>query len=595
MEPSDDNDDHKQKPAASEIDWRAAEYDWRSLNWSKPAGTSLKNALRLRGMTCRKLPESRSKKADFLEEQVDKMEAWEQEWKGGARYPPEFMSMFELQEELAYYNYEEMPELDSETDERKLIKLREYVVKILIGEHNTDRDKANGDTTDTDDSKSVNSADEVSVDIEDRVFSHPEGIEGARHAGKSRHFFAHTMGSPTSKVDKIVRDQYGKLLAEHRFVNNADLQNLGSSFRLETDFNTILVQICFVLTGVMDGGSKGDFDMETLCLADRISLQGIDPNDWIQMTCMPTLEEAFEYAHFKMGKADLGDYFYTQILDPSFNLEEGIIPMMDLPRILDLEGRDLGRISASVSPGKFSPAPSPNPQKPNPTSPQDPNTQVNASFVNKKEQALEEACLQLQKDMYRCLKNPTEALLKKLSMQQVVISEDKDLITGKELPRGITDFEKLDSHSTSLMSCNEESVCGICLPCSKASYDNRNATDPSFDPDNHDHVQETLIYGDDPDSTCCKRCPGFGGVGQPLHPNLWLPQSCQSCGTSIMCNGEIQMCCTKCKFSFIMPAPEKERKTVSYVVSSDLTAATGYSGALAPGPLASPLGVVIIY
>ena len=316
-------------------------------------------------------------------------------------------------------------------------------------------------------------------------------------------------------------------------MNNALLEAFGCDYRLLSEDDTVFVQACSWITGVMDGGEEGDFNIETLCLWDK-TLAAVDPLEYAKLMMCPSRDDAFDYAFMKIGHDPDAEQMTIIITAPVYDLEAGFLPLLELPRLLTPEGKDIGRLSGS--PNRFEPSRTPPPSSsrddsPSPSPSQDdsgaPTKQTEqkkpilATFSNIKEDELERKCRELQDCVNKCLKHPTEGLLRRKNLSKVTVDEDTCLVTGDPYPRNISNYEKLDRHSMSQYSANQEEVAGLCLICTKNAYDARKETDPSFDPEDYDQLYECYCFGR-PGATHCGKCAGIGGRGQPLHPHPHL-------------------------------------------------------------------------
>ena len=547
---------------------------WKGLAWGKQVG--LKSALALRGIPHQKYPSRRQEREDFINKRIASLVDWYSilHSKGHSPDPPELRSNSELADDLRSYDYEEFAGLVEEQGDQG--PCRRKAIQILVDEHcalmlepvsTTEEDDEEDSEEETPDSEQDDTAndtpqeeppsyeeEEPFVEVGTVVYSNPEGLIGAKYAGKNRLFFPHEMGETTARIPKVVRDSYGKVMATYAHTSNEFLRKAGLEARLDTEEYTVITQSCDVITGVMDGGTKGDFDLELLRLIDK-SLTKIDPSTLAFYPTFPSLEDAFEYATTKIGNNTDAEPCIVLVHQPHFDLEEGIVPMLELPKLLDEEGRDLARVKGPVSPSR-SPGESHSKSRKQPHQEKRTPEVLHASFVNAREEELEAKCQQLQNSVMKCLKHPTEALAKRQEMSPVETDEDRCLVTGKPYPRGITDVEKLDVHSVSQFTSGQDPVCGMCLICTEDAVEHRRATDLWFDDSNYDQVSECFAYEKVPGANNCSKCRGLKGKTQPLHPHPWLPSRCSMCRIPIMCNGEIRTGCTKCPYSYIMPASD---------------------------------------
>lgn len=317
--------------ASESDDDQEYEYDWRSLSWGGAIG--LKAAFQARGLAHGKYPTNTAKRRQFAEDRAEELREWENNWRGGARPAPEFMSADELQAELAELDYEYFTDLDTATGE-ELDKHRKLAIKIIATEHGQlQQESMSGEES--------GSEGDLYVDVDNRVHSHPEGMIGATQYGKNRLFFAHDVGSPTTRTSAEIRETFGRVIGTYSAVDNTRLRDMGLSARLPTGTNITAVQQCQVITGVRDGGNAEDFDLELVNLLHN-EASSLDPRELVKFPTMPTLADAFEYANMKL-EYDPDLILNIAVMEPKFNLDEGIIPMLDLPKLLDCFGKDLGR------------------------------------------------------------------------------------------------------------------------------------------------------------------------------------------------------------------------------------------------------------
>ena len=179
---------------------------------------------------------------------------------------------------------------------------------------------------------------------------------------------------------------------------------------------------------------------------------------------------------------------------------------------------------------------------------------IHATFTNAKEAELEKKCRELQKMVNIALKHPTEAMKKRQAMSEVITDEETCLVTGKIFPRGMSDIQKLDAHSRSLLSSEQRFVGGLCLICTRDNIERRQQTDPTFDPSNPEQLKECYEYEEIPGANTCSKCTGLAGKAQPLHPNPDHPAQCCSCHKPIVLGGELRLACPHCPYSYVMPA-----------------------------------------
>lgn len=521
--------------------------DWSSLPWGK----GKKTAMALRGLSHDSYPASGPAREVFLDECDQQLSDWEAEWPDRRR-APETMTAEELFTELDALNYEAYGQL-RECTGAELEKHMRRAVKIIVSEHCEMREAATQEREREDSSEHNSDGDSVEVVIGTQIRSHPEGLLGARHAGRNQTFFDHVIGERPVRVPQVVQDHYGSVVATYRYVNNTQLEALDVSFRLEEDTDWALVQMCSMVSGVVDGGQAGDMDLELYNALDG-TCTAVDPLEFSRWPSLPSLEKAFAYAAMVMGEEEETSATYITVKAPHFDLSEGIIPLLELPKMLDSEGRDIARLA---SPTRSARSSEPATRRKTPAAPPNATTPLHATFTNAKEDELEEKCINLQRAINKMLKHPTEALRKRQEMSPVVTSTDRCLVTGRDLPRAITDIEKLDAHTQSQLSSNQVEVGGVCLVCWEERIRHRQDTDPGFDPEDYDQVLECMVCERTPGAITCTKHPGIGGKGQPLHPHPWQPSQCPSCSIPIMCNGEIRLACANCQYSFIMPGDGK--------------------------------------
>ena len=528
---------------------------FRTLTWTKLKGAALARGIPAPATTGL----TEAQKVAHASAVLDGLIAWHTSWGSSARTPVEFLNEDDTTVEAIALD---IPLPETRINDKLLKDLKKAVTK----KHVEARDAALEDTPQEflDDSE----ADED--DLEKPTQSHPDGIPMTKGAGRCRDQFPLSNNGPgtgdngvdptEADVPEDVKSWFGTILL---------CIKSGDKYKAFKGKPKGLVLEYRVITGLTPESRPDAFEFEVLILSSlrRSALTFSQVGD---MEEVGSWSEGFAKAIEVLGptssssslaspaavNASTSHRQYTVVLCTSPDATKVDLGNPDLlfslPRALTMSGRDATVMQAEEE--------VPEEKKDDPanksSSGKSPSKFIDGTSALLTEQERLNECLKLRKYLSTALETFTKGHERKL--EAYISPGNVNLITGQAIDARKSEAEKLDELAEAYAAPRpEQNVLGFCLPCSAEVFAKHFADHPDEEEGDlgQTKVEQLLVHGERPSDEACRHC------GTTLHPNLFVPTSCNNCRTALFCDGETRFACTCCKISYTQPAGESDKKS----------------------------------
>ena len=528
---------------------------FRTLTWTKLKAAALARSIPAPATTGL----TEDEKIKHTSAVIESLITWHTSWGSSSRTPVEFLNEDDTIVEAIALNIT-LPE------NRINDKLLKEIKKAITVKHVVARDAALVDTP----QESFDDSEADEDDSEKPTQSHPDGIPMTKGAGRCRDQFPLTNNGPGTgdtgvdptegDVPKEVTNWFGTILL---------CIKSGDKYKAFRGKPKGLVLEYRVITGLTPESRPDAFEFEILILSS-LRRSALTLSQVRDMDEVGSWSEGFSKAIEVLGpatsssslaspaavNASISQRQYSVVLCTSPDSTKVDLDNPDLlfslPRALTMSGRDATVLQAEEE--------VPEEKKDDPVnkglSGKSPSQVADGTSVLLTEQERLGECIKLRKYLSTALETFTKGHERKL--EAYISPGNVNLITGQAIDARKSEAEKLDELAEAYARPRpEQNVLGFCLPCSAEVFAKHFAEHPEEEEGDlgQEKVEQLLVHGERPSDEACRHC------GTTLHPNLFVPTSCNNCRTAIFCDGETRFACTCCKISYTQPAGESDKKS----------------------------------